>query len=79
MAQEVTITISPGWNWISYPRADTMELTTAMGTFTPAEGDMIKSRYGFPNIMKTNGLEISNSFIQDWATITDRIALSLLH
>ena len=47
MAQEVTITISPGWNWISYPRADTMELTTAMGTFTPAEGDMIKSRYGF--------------------------------
>lgn len=46
-AQEVTITLNPGWTWISYPRADTLDLTSALGTFTPVNGDLIKSRYGF--------------------------------
>jgi len=43
-AQEVTITLIPGWNWIGYPRADTLGITTAMDDFTPAQGDIIKSR-----------------------------------
>ena len=46
-AQEIEITLYPGWNWISYPRADTLDLTTAMGAFTPLNGDVIKSRHGF--------------------------------
>ena len=46
-AQTVTITLNPGWTWISYPRADTLDFDTALGTFTPMEGDAIKSQYGF--------------------------------
>ena len=48
-AQEVTIILNPGWTWISYPRADTLDIATALGTFTPMEGDMIKTQYGFSN------------------------------
>ena len=42
-AQEVRITLNYGWNWISYPRADTLALTEAMGEFVPMEGDIIMS------------------------------------
>ena len=48
-AQEVTITLLPGWTWISYPRADTLDIATGLGAFTPMEGDMIKTQYGFSN------------------------------
>ena len=44
-AQEVTITITPGWNWISVPLMDTLDFETALGAFTPAQGDMIKSQW----------------------------------
>ena len=43
-AQEITITLSPGWNWISYPNAEAMSVATALGDFTPVQGDMIKSQ-----------------------------------
>ena len=46
-SQTVTITLNPGWTWISYSRADTLDFATALGTFTPMEGDIIKSQYGF--------------------------------
>ena len=46
-AQEVTITLWPGCNWISYPNAEPMSIATALGDFTPMEGDVIKSQYGF--------------------------------
>ena len=46
-SQAVTITLNPGWTWISYSRADTLDFATALGTFTPMEGDIIKSQYGF--------------------------------
>ena len=46
-AQEVTITLSPGWNWISYPNAVAMEVNEALATFTPMEGDMVKGPFGF--------------------------------
>ena len=44
-AQEVTITIMPGWNWISVPLMDTLDFETALGSFTPVQGDMIKSQW----------------------------------
>ena len=46
-AQEVTITLLPGWTWISYPQAVPMELNEALGDFVPAEGDIIKSQSSY--------------------------------
>ena len=43
-AQQITITLRPGWNWISYTQPDTMDLATALENFTPMQGDKIKSR-----------------------------------
>lgn len=45
-AQEVTITLHPGWTWISCPRTDTVDFSTAFGSFTPQTGDIIKSQWG---------------------------------
>ena len=45
MAQEVTIPLMPGWNWISYPSTETVDFATAFGTFSPMEGDMIQSQF----------------------------------
>ena len=45
-AQEVTITLTPGWTWISCPTTEAMDFTTAMGDFTPMQGDIIKSQRG---------------------------------
>ncbi len=45
-AQDVAIELVPGWNWIAYPYAETVDLNTALGSFTPAVGDMIKSQFG---------------------------------
>ena len=45
-AQSVTITLTPGWNWISCPTMDTLDFATALGSFTPMQGDIIKSRWG---------------------------------
>ena len=45
-AQEVTITLIPGWTWISYPSTDTLDFATALGDFTPMQGDVIKSKWG---------------------------------
>ena len=45
-AQEITIPLNPGWTWISYPNSDTLSIDSALGTFTPAAGDIIKSQWG---------------------------------
>ena len=45
-AQEVTITLFSGWNWISYPNPEMQDINTALGDFTPVNGDIIKSQYG---------------------------------
>lgn len=45
-AQSVTITLMPGWNWISVPLMDTLDFETAMGSFVPVVGDMVKSQWG---------------------------------
>ena len=46
-AQEVTIMLKPGWTWISYPSADTVGFATALGTFTPRQGDVIACEYDY--------------------------------
>ena len=43
-AQEITISLDPGWNWISYPNTEVMTITAALGDFTPMQGDVIKSK-----------------------------------
>lgn len=53
IAQSVTITLIPGYNWISIPCADTLDFATALGSFTPAEGDVIKSQWS--NAVYRNG------------------------
>ena len=45
-AQEVTIVLSPGWTWISCPMPEAMDFATALGDFTPMQGDIIKSQWG---------------------------------
>ena len=52
-AQEVTITLYPGWTWISYPKAEVQDINTALGDFVPVNGDMIKSQ--FSNSTYVNG------------------------
>ena len=52
-AQEVTITLFPGWNWISYPKAEVLDINTALGDFVPVDGDMLKSQFG--NAVYSNG------------------------
>ena len=44
-AQEVTVDLYPGWNWISYPNAVGMDIDSVLGDFIPAENDIIKSQY----------------------------------
>ncbi len=44
-AQEITITLYPGNNWISYPNAEVMDIASALGDFVPMNGDVIKSQY----------------------------------
>ena len=45
-AQEVTITLNSGWNWISCPLMDTLDFATALNSITPMDGDIIKSQLG---------------------------------
>ena len=44
-AQEVTITLMPGWTWISYPNTEAMAINDALAGFTPVQGDIVKSQY----------------------------------
>jgi hypothetical protein len=41
------ITINDGWNWIGYPVQQSMSLANALTNFTPANGDLIKSKTAF--------------------------------
>lgn len=43
-AQQISITLNPGWNWITYTQMDHQGLTDAFGDFVPEEGDIIKSQ-----------------------------------
>lgn len=52
-AQSVTVTLFPGYTWISFPTTDTLDIATALGSFIPAQGDMIQSQWG--NSRYSNG------------------------
>ena len=52
-AQEVTITLMPGWTWISVPITEVQDFATTLGSFTPMNGDIIKSQWG--NASYVNG------------------------
>jgi hypothetical protein len=43
-AQEVTVDLYPGWNWICYPYTWEMDVEDALGDFEPVDGDHIKSQ-----------------------------------
>jgi hypothetical protein len=43
-AQEITITLEPGWNWISYTNSAPMQVGDALGGFVPMEGDIIQAQ-----------------------------------
>ena len=45
-AQEVTIVLNPGWTWVSCPATEAMDFASALGDFTPMQGDVIKSQWG---------------------------------
>lgn len=63
MAQEVTITLTPGWNWISYPYAVAMEVNDAFGDFMPMDGDVVKSEFGFAEYHNGNWVGSLTHFI----------------
>ena len=52
-AQEVTITLMPGWTWISVPITEVQDFATTLGSFTPMNGDILKSQWG--NAIYQNG------------------------
>jgi hypothetical protein len=52
-AQHVTITLSPGWNWVSYTGDEVMTIEAALGEFEPMEGDVISAKS--QNTRRQNG------------------------
>ena len=66
MAQEVTITLTPGWNWISYPNAEAMQVGEALGDFVPMEGDRIRSKFGMSSYGGGRWRGAVTHFIPGW-------------
>ncbi len=44
---QTSMTLKPGWNWISYPIDKTQTLTRSLKDFTPKDGDYFKSQTGY--------------------------------
>ena len=51
LAQEVTITLNPGFTWFSYLGTEPQNFATVLGSFTPAVGDIILSQWGSATYM----------------------------
>ena len=66
MAQEITITLHQEWNWISYPRADTLGFAEAMGTFTPMEGDIIADQNDYAEYNEGGWYGTIEQFFPGW-------------
>ena len=65
-AQEITITLNPGWTWISYPSAEPMTIASALGDFVPMEGDIIKSMYGTSRYSRNRWTGSVTQFMPGW-------------
>lgn len=46
-SQGIVITLAHGWNWISYPNSEVMDLDSGLCDFDPIENDMIKAQSGY--------------------------------
>ena len=58
-AQEISIALDPGWNWISYPNAEIMGIASAFGDFTPMQGDIVRSKDGGQAVF-SNGIWVGS-------------------
>ena len=65
-AQEITITLEPGWNWISYPNAEEMDVASALGDFVPMSGDIVRSRFGSSTYINGRWRGAVTHFIPGW-------------
>ncbi len=65
-AQEVTITLFPGCTWISYPKAEVMDVATALGDFVPTNGDVIKSQFSYTTYSNGHWRGGLTHFIPGW-------------
>ena len=65
-AQEITITLKPGWTWISYPNAQSMDIASALGDFVPMDGDIIKSMYGTSRYSRNRWTGSVAQFMPGW-------------
>ena len=65
-AQEITITLEPGWNWISYPNAEEMDVASALGDFVPMSGDIVRSRFGSSTYLNGRWKGGVTHFIPGW-------------
>ena len=54
-AQEISILLRPGWNWIGYPYPETVDLGTAFGDFEPLAGDVIESCFEYSEYLSGYG------------------------
>lgn len=46
-SQSITISINPGWNWISYPLGTEKTVEEALSNLTPANGDILKGQHSY--------------------------------
>ena len=51
----VTITLNPGWNWISYVSSTLMSVEYAFSNLTPSDGDMLKGQSSFCTYNASSG------------------------
>ena len=65
-AQVVTVTLNPGWNWISYTNTVVMEIDEALGDFVPMEGDRIQSRCSNSIYIRGHWIGSVNHFVPGW-------------
>ncbi len=49
------ITVNTGWNWIGFPSAQPLSLTSALSAFAPEVNDQIKGRYNFATYLGNYG------------------------
>ena len=65
-AQEITITLVPGWNWISYTNAEVMSIEEALVDFTPVQGDIVKSQYSSSRYINGRWIGGTTNFMPGW-------------
>ncbi|MCR4847724.1 MAG: T9SS type A sorting domain-containing protein [Bacteroidales bacterium] len=48
------ISVNPGWNWVGFPCAEYVSLSTAMDNFNPEVNDQLKSRHQYCSYIGNN-------------------------